>query len=64
MATKQDNGLWEVTAEVGREKQVHTALHRGLVIADEMNVRSGENLTVSRSLLPWHQPRITKARTH
>ena len=41
-AVRQEDGLWEVTAEVGREKKVHTALHRGLVIADQMNVRSGK----------------------
>jgi len=41
-AVRQENGLWEVTAEVGKEKKVHTALHRGLVIADQMNVRSGK----------------------
>ncbi len=41
-AVKQDSGLWEVTAEMGKDKQVHTALHKGLVIADQMNARSGE----------------------
>ena len=41
-AVRQENGLWEVTAEVGKEKKVHTALHRGVVIADQMNVRSGK----------------------
>ncbi|CAL5226136.1 g8955 [Coccomyxa viridis] len=39
-AVKQDSGLWEVTAETGREKQVLTAMHKGLVIADQMNARS------------------------
>ena len=46
-AVKQDSGLWEVTAETGREKQVLTAMHKGLVIADQMNARSGEMLLVA-----------------
>ena len=46
-AVKHDSGLWEVTAEIGREKQAHTALHRGLVIADQMNARSGAMLLVA-----------------
>lgn len=43
-AVKQDSGVWEVTAEMGREKQLCTAQHRGLIIADQMNARSGEML--------------------
>ena len=46
-AVKQDSGLWEVTAEMGREKQVLTALHSGLLIADQMNARSGEMLLLA-----------------
>ena len=40
-AVQQQSGLWEVIAEVGRDKQEHTALHSVLVLADQMNVRSG-----------------------
>ena len=40
-AVQQQGGLWEVTAEVGRDKQEHTALHSAVVLADQMNVRSG-----------------------
>ena len=46
-AIKQDSGLWEVTAEIGREKLIQTALHRGLVIADQMNARSGKTHLVA-----------------
>lgn len=41
-ATQQQGGLWEVIAEVGKDKQEHTALHSVLVLADQMNVRSGK----------------------
>ena len=52
---QEDSGLWEVSAEVGRDKQPHTALHSALVIADQMNVRSGESAisATSDALLPF-----------
>ena len=50
-AIQQQGGLWEVIAEVGRDKQEHTALHSVLVLADQMNVRSGAQC---RSSLTQH----------
>lgn len=42
---QQQGGLWKVTAEVGRDKQELTALHSVIVLADQMNVRSGARST-------------------
>lgn len=52
---QEDSGLWEVSAEVGKDRQPHTALHSALIIADQMNVRSGESAisATSDALLPY-----------